>query len=449
VINASLTKSEKYLWQYRVVLRLSAIAGIWLFSRFLIAYLGLSPPTMDVSFPHGAETGRSTEWLRGEKLCTFRGKYHLAWSIPMADPSYYVPSAQIHAFMMYAPFLALYEKRGMLVQGGFLLLTGPVMAAVITPNLMEQASIWCFFSIMQIVAMLFLIRETLVLHWGRDTHRASLFAKKPELKEKAEAKAKEAEEKALMEELEAEEKAAKATAEANANATEAKAETKAEAKAETETKAEAKAETPKAEAQKVEAPKTAKAMPKTMPKTMPKGATTPTAAMEAMGKILSVCMTRTELREACEAAAPRRSDVPWGHKDEKQLGKASEALSAAKSCLVEATQALRDKTANSANLLDSADDIGSYRERKERWNKEVDSLASQVEEAAGEEGKCRRAVDKLKQRKARAAAAADREAAIKSEAEALALRKKISDAVKAIELLEEDVDEDEPESRVV
>ena len=68
----------------------------------------------------------------------------------MADPSYYVPSAQIHAFMMYAPFLALYEKRGMLVQGGFLLLTGPVMAAAITPNLMEQASIWCFFSIAQI-----------------------------------------------------------------------------------------------------------------------------------------------------------------------------------------------------------------------------------------------------------------------------------------------------------
>ena len=34
-------------------------------------------------------------------------------------------------------------------QGSFLLLTGPVMAAAITPNLMEQASIWCFFSIMQ------------------------------------------------------------------------------------------------------------------------------------------------------------------------------------------------------------------------------------------------------------------------------------------------------------
>ena len=83
--------------------------------------------------------------------------------------------------MMYAPFLALYEKRGMLVQGGFLLLTGPVMAAAITPNLMEQASIWCFFSISQIIAMLFLIRETLVLNWGREQHRESLFARKPQL----------------------------------------------------------------------------------------------------------------------------------------------------------------------------------------------------------------------------------------------------------------------------
>jgi hypothetical protein len=34
-------------------------------------------------------TGLSTEWLRGEKLCTFSGKYHLAWSVPMSDVSYY------------------------------------------------------------------------------------------------------------------------------------------------------------------------------------------------------------------------------------------------------------------------------------------------------------------------------------------------------------------------
>ena len=71
--------------------------------------------TMDVSFPDGADTGKSTEWLRGERLCTFNGKHHLAWSIPMADPSYFVPSAAIHSFCMYAPFFALYEKRGMII----------------------------------------------------------------------------------------------------------------------------------------------------------------------------------------------------------------------------------------------------------------------------------------------------------------------------------------------
>lgn len=180
VINASLTRSERYKQKYEVVLRLSALAGAWLFARFLIGFAGYSS-SMDVSFPMGADTGRSTEWLRGEKLCTFKGKYHLAWSVPMADPSYYVPSAQIHAFMMYAPFFALYEKKGMIVQGLFLLLTGPVTAAAITPNLMEQASIWCFFSIAQICTMLFLIRETLVANWGREEHRASLFAKKPQL----------------------------------------------------------------------------------------------------------------------------------------------------------------------------------------------------------------------------------------------------------------------------
>ena len=33
---------------------------------------------------------QSTEWLRGEELCTISGKYHLAWVIPMADATYYV-----------------------------------------------------------------------------------------------------------------------------------------------------------------------------------------------------------------------------------------------------------------------------------------------------------------------------------------------------------------------
>ena len=106
---------------------------------------------------------------------------------------------------------------GMVIQGIFLFAFGPYLASWISPNLMEQASIWwvvtswqqhavsaltrpqlawpvvsqprspvdccvvglcrCFFSIAQISIMLFFIRETLVLHWGRTSHRNSLLAK--------------------------------------------------------------------------------------------------------------------------------------------------------------------------------------------------------------------------------------------------------------------------------
>jgi hypothetical protein len=86
----------------------------------------------------------------------------------MADPTYVIPGAAIHSFLMFAPFFALYEKKGMVIQGIFLFVFGPYLAGLITPNLMEQASIWCFFSIAQISIMLFCIRETLLINWGRN-----------------------------------------------------------------------------------------------------------------------------------------------------------------------------------------------------------------------------------------------------------------------------------------
>ena len=78
----------------------------------------------------------------------------------MADPTYVIPGAAIHSFCMFAPFFALYEKRGMVIQGVFLFAFGPYLAGLISPNLMEQASIWCFFSIAQISIMLFMIRQS-------------------------------------------------------------------------------------------------------------------------------------------------------------------------------------------------------------------------------------------------------------------------------------------------
>jgi hypothetical protein len=71
----------------------------------------------------------------------------------------------------------------MIIQGLFLFLSGPYLASVIAPDLMEQASIWCFFSIAQITIMLFFIREALVTKWGRDTHHKSLLTNSSSTKE--------------------------------------------------------------------------------------------------------------------------------------------------------------------------------------------------------------------------------------------------------------------------
>ena len=163
VINCALTKNPNLRnHEYKIVKRMALVGGAWLFSRYILTHF--YGYTADVSGYHPETGGKSTEWLRGEKLCTLSGKFHLAWSVPMTDVSYWTPSAQIHSFLMFAPFFIM--KRNMIIQGVFLFAFGPYLATYFTSNLMEQASIWCFFSIAQIGIMLFVIREQLILHWG-------------------------------------------------------------------------------------------------------------------------------------------------------------------------------------------------------------------------------------------------------------------------------------------
>ena len=157
--------------KFSVIQKLCLIGGALLFARFGLAYLGPKEwNTLDFSGDLKASSVKpmignqmaSTEWLRGGKLCTWKGNHHLAWSVPMADPSYNVMGAGIHSFLMFAPFLAVADKFGMgfvllFVQAAFLWLTGPGFAAWVSPNLHEQASIWCFVSIAQIFVMVFVI----------------------------------------------------------------------------------------------------------------------------------------------------------------------------------------------------------------------------------------------------------------------------------------------------
>lgn len=162
-------KLYKYHYQYMVIKRLCIIGGVLMFLRWPMSYFA---GWNTVQVPN-------VEWLRGTTVCTFKTQsmWHLGWSVPMADGTYNVQGTGIHSFLMFAPFFALYEKRGMMLQGLVLYLSGPFMASLFTSNMMEQASIWCFFSIAQITIMLFLIRETLIVNWGTAKSNFSLQAK--------------------------------------------------------------------------------------------------------------------------------------------------------------------------------------------------------------------------------------------------------------------------------
>jgi len=140
--------------QYAVVLKLCIIGGFLLFLRWPMSYLQ----------GWNTLTGTSTEWVRGHNLCTYKtaAMYHLGWSLPMADATYNIMGIGIHSFLMFAPFLAMSDwntpkvlYKSLAVQGLVTYATGPFFASLITKNLHEQASVWCLFSIAQVMLMLF------------------------------------------------------------------------------------------------------------------------------------------------------------------------------------------------------------------------------------------------------------------------------------------------------
>jgi hypothetical protein len=169
LINSAMTRDPKVLQMWIVILRICLVGGSMLLWRHFQTYIWAPDthfPTIDqvdnVTGASQTDLPTSTEWLRGEELCTVSGKYHLAWVVPMADVSYYTPSAAIHSFMMFVPFFVTRMEIVMVLQGAILWAAGPFLAAWFTENLMEQASIWCFFSIAQIGAMLLLVRGRLL-----------------------------------------------------------------------------------------------------------------------------------------------------------------------------------------------------------------------------------------------------------------------------------------------
>ena len=151
LMNGALVRHPEHITQFALVRKLALLQGAWMFSRWVLA-----PADAPLEY---------TEWLRGDKLCTLYGNYHISWSLPLLAPTYFSPSNAIHFFMMFAPFLAM--GRRFWLSGLVLFATGPLLAWYITPNLYEQAAIWCFMSIGQIVLLVLMLQFRLGGDWTR------------------------------------------------------------------------------------------------------------------------------------------------------------------------------------------------------------------------------------------------------------------------------------------
>ena len=131
-------ENGKYKERFIIIKRLCIIGGIMLASRHFQRLI----------FDSSYENYINTEWVNGNTLCTYYGNIHLAWSIPLADVSYYVPSVNLHMFLFFIPTLTFIENPRIIFTTIKSFIAGPLLASYLTNNLHEQASIWCFYSLL-------------------------------------------------------------------------------------------------------------------------------------------------------------------------------------------------------------------------------------------------------------------------------------------------------------
>ena len=90
----------------------------------------------------------------GSKTCSFSGKHHVDFSLPLrTNPEYFTPSLFSHFTFLFLPFL-LFNNTTRLI--GFITFVFGMSPSIIWPGISptESASIWCFGSIIHILLIL-------------------------------------------------------------------------------------------------------------------------------------------------------------------------------------------------------------------------------------------------------------------------------------------------------
>ena len=157
------TYSIKARYMNDMTLRLTLIFAFWCYWRYFMAVYYPDNPDMAA---RPSKECPNYEWVRDGydaaidfdtpnlpgHSCTFISNTttgHIAWAAPLYQATYFSPGASLHFFLMFAPALVTMRH---VILGSLFLLSGPVMAAYLTPSMNEQASVWCFFSFFQCIA---------------------------------------------------------------------------------------------------------------------------------------------------------------------------------------------------------------------------------------------------------------------------------------------------------
>lgn len=145
----------------RFILRVCAFGGVMMLFRLPGMPLGRLGDKLNKwvpDLPTSDMYGKACHGLEascGPKLCSITGGSmgHISWSVPLLPSTYFVPSANLHAFLFFVPTIvgATGLRRWLML---LTVLVGPVSGMVfshrdLTTYQFEWPTIWCFFAAIQ------------------------------------------------------------------------------------------------------------------------------------------------------------------------------------------------------------------------------------------------------------------------------------------------------------
>jgi hypothetical protein len=130
----------------------SFVVGLLMMLRFWLEYSGTMKSEIFELCPNVknrdyAELMGAVDYMRGDKLCTTAGRYHLRWYVPYADAGYFLPSAFMHGFLFFSPLLLNFDDPGEMIIGSIGFLSEAFSQWYVGYNNNEAGAVWCFQSV--------------------------------------------------------------------------------------------------------------------------------------------------------------------------------------------------------------------------------------------------------------------------------------------------------------